>query len=503
MRSKKAFYNIFASFFLQLTTIFAGLIIPRLIISNYGSDINGLVLSIKQFLSYIVLLEAGVGGVIRAALYGPLSKKDIHSISKIIVATENFFKKIASFSLGYILLLMVIYPFLVSKDFNIIFSGSLIIIIGISTFFQYYFGITYQILLQADQRQFITTYINIFTIIINTILTILLVNFGFTIHLVQFVSSLIFVIRPLFLNFYVKRKYNLVKNCEPDNEAIKQRWDGLGHHIAYLLQNNTAITVLTVFTNTKEVSVYSVYCLVISSVKQIITIFTTGLEAAFGNMIAKKEKEALDRNFRIFELVTFSLTTILFTCTILLILPFINLYTSGVHDISYHRPLFAYILITAEAIYCIRIPYNAVVLAAGHYKQTRNGAFLEAFLNVIISVILVNFLGIIGVAIGALISMVFRTIQYAIYLSKNILKRSIYHFLVKILLFTLTSLTILFTISLIPSMEIISYYSWFIYAVFVVLISSIITFLVDILFYYRDLRNLFSIIKRVFVSKHY
>ena len=40
----------------------------------YGSDVNGLVSSITQFLGYIALVEGGVGGVIRAALYKPLAK---------------------------------------------------------------------------------------------------------------------------------------------------------------------------------------------------------------------------------------------------------------------------------------------------------------------------------------------------------------------------------------------------------------------------------------------
>ena len=68
--------NIVINIILQVTTICSGLIIPRLIIKTYGSNVNGLISSITQFLSYIALLEGGIGGVIKAVLYKPLLNKD-------------------------------------------------------------------------------------------------------------------------------------------------------------------------------------------------------------------------------------------------------------------------------------------------------------------------------------------------------------------------------------------------------------------------------------------
>ena len=39
---------------------------------NFGSEINGLVSSITQFLSFISLLEGGLGAVVLAELYLPI-----------------------------------------------------------------------------------------------------------------------------------------------------------------------------------------------------------------------------------------------------------------------------------------------------------------------------------------------------------------------------------------------------------------------------------------------
>lgn len=56
---------------------------------------------------------------------------------------------------------------------------------------------------------------------------------GFGIHIVMLGSAAIFVLRPILLQIYVKRRYKLISNCEADSTSIQQRWDGLGHHIAF------------------------------------------------------------------------------------------------------------------------------------------------------------------------------------------------------------------------------------------------------------------------------
>ena len=60
----------------QLATIISGFLIPRLILKYFGTNVNGLIQSITQFLSIITFMEAGVGSVIRYNLYKPLYDKN-------------------------------------------------------------------------------------------------------------------------------------------------------------------------------------------------------------------------------------------------------------------------------------------------------------------------------------------------------------------------------------------------------------------------------------------
>ena len=69
-----------------------GLIIPILIIKYYGSNTNGLVSSITQFLSYIVLLEFGIGPVVKNALFKPLVEKNKKNIEDVLATAKHFFR---------------------------------------------------------------------------------------------------------------------------------------------------------------------------------------------------------------------------------------------------------------------------------------------------------------------------------------------------------------------------------------------------------------------------
>lgn len=93
MRGKKLIKNIILSLGVQLVTAICGFIIPKLIIEQYGSAVNGLVSSITQFLAYITFLEAGIGPVIKAALYKPIAKKDKNTIQDILKTSESFLKR--------------------------------------------------------------------------------------------------------------------------------------------------------------------------------------------------------------------------------------------------------------------------------------------------------------------------------------------------------------------------------------------------------------------------
>ena len=495
-RKTKLTLNIISSLLYQLVTIICGFILPRFFLSCYGSKVNGLVNSIIQFLGFITLAECGVGAVVQSALYKPLAKNDIQEVSKIIVSSDRFFKKIAYILLGYTAILMVFYPLITLSSFDYLSTLILIFVISISSFAQYYLGMTYKLLLNADQLGFIQYSIHSVALILNTVSCILLMKVGASIQVVKLTTSLIFLAQPVLLSVIAKRKYKIDHNVVVEQEPIKQKWNGLAHHISGVILGNTDIVVLTIFSTLEDVSVYAVYSLVVNGVKQIVVSMTNGLRALFGNMLAKNEIEALKDSFDSIEWLLHMLVTIVFSLTAVLVIPFVKVYTVNIKDANYIVPIFAYLLSLAEASYCLRLPYYLLVTAAGHYKQTQWSAIIEAAINIVVSVVLVFNFGLIGVAIGTLAAMAYRTVYLAWYLSRNIIYRNLRHFL-KHILTDAACVALLFcavnVFSTFFAMRSVNYVSWVILALKVGCTALLSTVAVNAVLYRREV---FEVVKK-------
>ena len=489
-RKKKLALNTISSLLFQTTTVICGFILPRMILGTYGSDVNGLVSSIAQFLGVISLLDLGVGAVVQSSLYKPLAENDIDSISKIYVSANRFFRKIALIFVIYVIVLIVTYPLFAQNKFDYIFNSTLIAVMCISSFAQYYYGIVNSLLLSANQKGYIQYTASIIALVLNTIVCSILINLGGSIQVVKLISSLLFVIKPLYLHLYVKRHYRINYNITYENEPIKQKWNGMAQHIAAFVLNGTDNIVLTLFSTLANVSIYSVYNIVILGVKNAFLSMTTGLQSLIGEMLAKKEIDRLKNLFLYVEWTLHTATVLLFGCTSVLLVSFIRVYTKGIDDADYIQPVFAILITMANAGHCLRLPYNILILAAGHYKQTQKNYIVAMFMNIIISIATVKIWGLVGVAIGTLVAMLYQTIWMAWYNSKHIIKWPFKNFVVQCIVDIVSILFGYLLTFKIPLLSV-SYKSWILLAVEVFSIWCTIIVILNLIFYRENMTTLF------------
>lgn len=425
MRGKKLAKNTISSLLFQVTTIVCGFILPRFILQKYGSAVNGLVNSITQFLMMISFLEFGIGAVVQSSLYKPLAEEDRKTTSQIMVSASRFFGKIAAILTVYVIVLIVAYPFLVAKDFSRVYTATLILAISISFFAQYYFGVVDRLLLTADQKGYIQFNAQTITLIVNTVVCVILILMDVPIQVLKLTTSLIYLARPIYLRLYVNKHYQINRKETYDTEPIRQKWNGLAQHVAAVVLDWTDNIVLTLFDTLVSVSIYSVYFLVVNSVKQLFLSMSGGVQALLGELWAKEEKDALGRLFSQTEWIINTGVTFVFGSMYLLIVPFIRIYTRGVADANYIQPLFAGLLVLANAMHCLRLPYSIMILAVGHYKETQHSYIIAVMINIILSILMVHQFGLIGVAIGTLAAMLYQTVWMARYVSKNLIQRSL------------------------------------------------------------------------------
>lgn len=496
-RSKKAILNLVSQFLLQVTTAICGFIVPKLILEAFGSEVNGLVSSITQFLAIITLMETGVGSVAKTAFYKPLASGDGRAISGVYNATESFFRKIAAVFAAYCVILSVAFPFINESGFDFWFTASLVLILGITSFAQYYFGMSYTLALNADQLSFISAFLQIGAVIANAVLIVIILKLGAGIHVVKLVSASVFVLKPVIINLYGYRKYRVDKSVPKDNDSLAQKWDNLAQGIATYVHTKIPYIFTTVFLSLKEVSVYSVYSLITASLSAVITSISTGFVSGLGNMYAKKEEENFRRVFSLYEFVNTITTFSFFTIAAITIMQFVRIYTENVTDADYERPLFAMILIIGEVLYCLRLPYHYAIANAGHFKQTKRGAYIEVIINVVLSLCLMPYLGIVGLAVGTAIAMAYRTLDLIIYCSRNITNVSALGAIKRIALNIPPSLIAVLICSRFTYVAT-GFVQWAIYAAIVAVVTFACSLAVNILFYKNDFKLIFVKFKNVF-----
>ena len=331
----------------------------------------------------------------------------------------------------------------------------------------------------------------------NTVAVIILIKLGASIYVVKLGSSVLFFTTPLIVSLYIRKRYSLTSKCEPDYSAIKGRSAVTFHSISNLIHNNTDVVLLTLFFDAKIISIYSIHNLIICKVRALLLAFTTGIEAAFGDMWAKHDYNLLQDSFNHFEYILFSFVSVIFSCITVLFIPFIQIYTQNISDVNYVRPALAYSFIVSELFFCLRQPYLIIVYSTGSFEDTKIGAAVEAILNIILSILLMTKFGLIGIVFGTIFANLFRTVQFALYVSKHILHRKYIYLIYRALWLVATSgISIALIKYLIQWVHPSSgWEGWITKGVIAFLISSVITFLSSILFYKNDISFLFNKVK--------
>lgn len=493
-RKKKLALNTSAGVIKQIVAMVCGFILPKYMLLYFGSSTYGLVSSINHYLGFISLLDMGVGSVILSNLYKPLAQNKDEQISLIYKASNRFFRTLSLIFLAYLLALVVILPSIIDTDKSNWFTISLLLIIAVSTFVEYFFGMTNKLLLDADQRAYIPLCLASCTTILNVIVSILMMRLGAGIHAVKLAAAFVYVLRPFVQSLYVNSHYHINKMVQLEGEPIKQKWNGFSQHLAAVVCQNVDVIALTVFSTMENVAIYSVYYTVVTGIQQIVMTAATGVESLLGNMLANNEREKLSDTFGAIEWFVHTLVTIVFSIAAVMLVPFMIVYTNGITDAEYIQPLFGILLTGAYAAMCLRVPYFRLIKAAGHFKQTQNGAYIAAAINILITFVSVAKFGLIGAAVGTLIALVFHTCYFAFYLRKNIINRSIFIFIryVGIDLF-IAFLTIMATQTIM--LKAVSYLSWVIMAIKVGLITLCISAVVNILFNRKHIHDIVNLVR--------
>ena len=456
----------------QAIVMIAGFITPRFMLVHYGSEINGLVSSINQFITYFNLVEAGLGSAAVYSLYKPLADNDHKRINAIVSAAKHFYYVSGAVFAVLVVALAAVYPsFAKVENMPYVIISFLVIALSSKSFLDFFSLAKYRVILTADQKTYVISLASTVHIILNTLVIVVLSMRNVNVLILYIVAIIPLVVRTLILSFYVKKNYKYLNyNEDPDNSALDKRWDALFLQIVQAVQVGAPTVIATVFTSLKTVSVYSIFNMVMNGINSLLNIFQNGLSASFGDLIAR-----------------------IYTVAAVMLQFFVNIYTSKVTDVNYNQPLLAILFVVNGLLYNIKTPQGMLVISAGLYKETRWQSLTQALIAVIMGILLAIPFGLYGIMTALSLSNLYRVIDLLFFIPKNVTHMKVSESVVRII-----RLLIVSVICFIPSMFIkIAVSNFLVWAVYAIIYTIFITLILAIESLLFDRECLFSLIKRV------
>lgn len=426
MNYKKGIKNISYSVIGQLISLAIGIFIPRLVIMSYGSEVNGLLSSVSQIITYLSLLEAGVGTATCQALYKPFTDNDHKSISSILSAANRYYKKTGVAYLSLILVIAFIYPLVIQSTLNYWFVWVLIVINGVPGVINYFYQCKLRTLMEANGDNYILTNLGTFSTIFTSMLKIILLRMNVSIILVQVVYCFNSLVQMIYVHCYVKRKYGWLDLKEkPDYNALKQKNAAFIHQICGLVTNSTDVVLLSIFCDLNTVSIYSMYNMLYNLVYNAILSVNSSIQFILGQSYYKG-KEYFCKVIDAYETYYVAIASSLLLVTYVMTIPFLRLYTAGA-DINYISYTYPILFLAVKILNALRNAATNTISVSGHFEGTKWHAAIESVINLSISIIAVWKFGITGVLMGTIAAFIFRDWISIYYYNHVILKRSCRH----------------------------------------------------------------------------
>lgn len=424
MRVKRGFYNIVFGILSQVITIVLGMVLPKLLIVNFGSEMNGLLSSINQIFVYLGLFEAGVGATTLQALYKPITTEDHDEINSILAATHRYYLRTGCLYALAMVIFAVVYPFVTHSEIPWWYITVIILLVGTGNVINFLFQAKFKLLLQAEGKGYVVTNIMTFTNVGINLGKIVLILLGYNIIFVQALHLIFNIVQMIIFEIYQRKHYGWINlKVERNDAAIAQKNSALVHQLAALVFSNTDIIILTAFCGLKVVSVYTVYNMLFNVVLTGISNVNAGVVFAMGQ-IYHEDRKKYEKIHDIFDMCYTGMGCVLFMTLYVMILPFMSIYVGGVTDINYLDVKLPILFALIQCLSVARGGAGNLISIAGHFKKTQNRAIAEMVINLIVSLIAVSQFGIYGVLIGTIVALLYRTNDMILYSNRKILKRS-------------------------------------------------------------------------------
>lgn len=463
----------------------------KIFLDYLGSEILGLNTTAQNLLGLLNLAELGIGTAVAYNLYKPLLRDNRKEINDIVSVQGWLYRRIALIVSGCALVLMYFFPLLFGdKNFPIWYAYGSFLVLLFSSLLGYFVNYR-QILLSADQKEYKVTYSNQGVKVIKVILQIFAISYlpqGYLWWMV--LEVLCAVTASIVLNVVIKKEYPWLAPRISDGRMLIKSYPQIltktkqlfFHKIGQYVLTQTSPLIIYAYSSLTMVAIYGNYVLITSGVQALVNALLNGISAGVGNLVAEGNQERIKSFFWELTALRIWIASIICFSIYMLADSFITLWVGNEFLMS-RSALIVLVLITFIQL----TRTNDIFLSAYGLFEDIWAPVAEASLNIGLSILLGHFFGLTGILTGVLVSLLVVVCSWKPYfLYKRGFKESPVEYLRRyfkyVTLLGIVSVVCVFFIMRLISLQVDSWINWIIYAVLVVSIFGIVSFILLYLF---------------------
>ena len=404
MRTRYSFYNFIVSTITAIVLPLVGFLKVQLFISLYGDQLNGLQVTMAQVITFLNICELAYSLAFRQLLFKPLAKGDKQTVLSIYHGATKIFKFTGAAVLVLGVIVALVFPFFAQSPLNYIQTVLMFIALCIP------YGISYFLMgpnfvIIADQKEYkINIWIQSFAII-RMFLMILVILAGLPFVFILIIEGLNILISNIVARKIALKHYPWLKD-KPDTINTKAFTTNAKYtiiqRVATLATNNTDNIVITMFMGYTMTSVYGVYSYLTEAASKIISSMITSPINSFGNLFNDETSDSYKVFTDFFNFGTY-VASIASICLFIVMPQFVDIWMK--HEKLYEVTFIIALLFAINIFYMtMREPIIISRDANGLFKEAKNNAYCVAIVKVVLSVVLIQYLGITGVLLATLIA---------------------------------------------------------------------------------------------------
>lgn len=424
MKTKNTLLTVIVNLFNSVSTIIFNLLYINLVIRVYGSEMNGFLSSINQFVLFFSVLEGGISNAIVVALYNPQIEKNYKLINDILFTAKKYLNRVGFTITGLVTIGGALYLWIVDCPVSYKESYIILLISLLSTLTSICYICRKNVVLQSVNKEYRA---NKYTLIAKFI------SWSVSILLILGNAPIIFVFSCALLNNFInmfclyideKKNYPYINyKGHYDIKLIKGSKDVIAQKIANSVFDYTDLILVSSCFGLIQASIYNLYNQIYKSVFSVFVGIIRGPIHSFGQLFAEKEKGRASQLNEIYTLITYVLSDLFFGVTGCVIVPFIIIYTRNIYDAEYLNQTLVLLFFSFFYFRSINNAYAVSLNTSGNFKLQNFQCIMGAIINIIVSLSLIKLLGVASIILGSVTATIF-IVEFNMYQSLRFLNRN-------------------------------------------------------------------------------